>query len=24
VALNEKKQIVATMRGCFDEVRTWE
>ena len=22
VALNEKKQIVATMRGCFDEVRT--
>jgi uncharacterized membrane protein len=24
VALNEKKQVVATMRGCFDEVRTWE
>ena len=24
VALNEKKQIVTTMRGCFDEVRTWE
>ncbi len=24
VALNEKKQIVAAMRGCFDEVRTWE
>ena len=24
VALNEKKQIVASMRGCFDQVRTWE
>jgi hypothetical protein len=24
VVLNEKKQIVVTMRGCFDEVRTWE
>ena len=24
VALNEKKQIVAVMRGCYEEVRSWE
>ena len=24
VALNEKKQIVAAMRGCYEQIRNWE